>query len=145
MKRKYLNIIIELREDARIGLKEISQKLNIPISSVHAIIQNIMPRYIQKYITLIDYPHIGLHGQAHVVLKAGRGKYQDLKEFLIRCKNLNSLQSVNNGYNFMIEIVMDSQKEVYDFIDDMEKLFRIKSKIYWMLEDIKREKMVISN
>jgi len=143
MKRKYLRIIKELRDDARIGLKEISQKHDIPISSVHAIIQNIMPRFIDRYVTLIDYPELGFHGQAHVIIKAGQGRYQDLKDFLGSCRCINSFQSINNGYHFMLELMMPSQKDVHDLLEDMEKMFRIKNKIFWVLEDIKREKMEI--
>ena len=143
MKAKYRSIIRELQSHARVGLKEISLRHDIPISTVHAIIQTIMPRFIIKYITLIDYPALGYHGQASIVIKAGQGRYQDMKEFLLGCSCINSLQGVNNGYHFLVEIVMRNQKDVHDILDDLERRFKATCKIFWILEDIKREEIKI--
>lgn len=139
MDKKHLLVLNDLRVNARERLRILSEKNNIPLSTVFVIIQNNMPRYIKRYVSILDFETAGFHGISHIVIKAGNGHYRMLKEFLKGQPFLNSIQEINNGYHFFIETIFPKQKDIQNFIESIEKRFRAKTIVFPLLDDLKRE------
>ena len=117
-----------------------SNKINIPISTIYDKLKLYEGGLIKKHTALIDFSKLGFNTRANIVLKVDREKRELLKEFLVKNNNVNSLYKINNGFDFMIEGVFKNLKELEDFFEALEIKFKVKTKqVYYIIDDIKRE------
>ena len=140
MNKKDLQIIANLRQNARMPLTKMSRKTNIPVSTIFDRLRLSESRVIIKHTTLLDFSKLGFNTRANITLKVDREDKEKLKEFLIKHHLVNSLYKINNGYDFMIEGVFKQIKDMEDFLEDLEKRFKIlEKKAFYIIEDLKRE------
>ena len=137
---KDMLIVSVLRSNARETLTRMSNKINIPISTIYDKLKLYEGGLIKKHTALIDFSKLGFNTRANIVLKVDREKRELLKEFLVKNNNVNSLYKINNGFDFMIEGVFKNLKELEDFFEALEIKFKVKTKqVYYIIDDIKRE------
>ena len=68
------------------------------------------------------------------------GKREELRKYLNKHQNVNSLYKINSGYDFLIELVFKNIKELEDFMENIRDRFKIiEDNVFYILEDIKRE------
>ncbi|RMF54742.1 Lrp/AsnC family transcriptional regulator [Candidatus Woesearchaeota archaeon] len=133
-------IISILRSNAREKLTEISKKINIPVSTIYDRIKLHEGSIIKKHTTLLDFSKIGYAIRANIMLKVGKQHRETLKEYLKNNVVVNSLFKINNGFDFLIEVVLRDMKDLSDFIDSLEQRFSIdKMEEYLIIEEIKHE------
>ena len=138
--KKDLLIIANLRNNARATLTMISKRTNIPISTIYDRLKNHSGGLIKKHTTLLDFSKLGFNTRANITLKVDRKIRDDVKNFLIKHQNINSVYKINNGYDFLIEAIFKHIKDLEDFMELMEEKFKIKSKqVYYVIDEIKRE------
>lgn len=138
--KKDLLIIANLRNNARATLTMISKRTNIPISTIYDRLKNHSGGLIKKHTTLLDFSKLGFNTRANITLKVDRKIRDDVKNFLIKHQNINSVYKINNGYDFLIEAIFKHIKDLEDFMELMEERFKIKSKqVYYVIDEIKRE------
>ncbi|MFH1408459.1 MAG: Lrp/AsnC family transcriptional regulator [Nanoarchaeota archaeon] len=136
-------IILALRHNARQTLTEMSKITNIPISTLYDRIKNYQQSYVRRFTSLIDFSSLGYGTQASVTLKVKREKRDELRAYLLQHPNINTLQKVNNGYDFMFEVVFSHLKLMEEFLEHLEEQFLIKTKqVFYIIEDIAREKFM---
>ena len=74
------------------------------------------------------------------MIKVGKEIRNDIREYLLKNHNINNVYKINNGYDFMVEVVFKHIKEMEDFLENLETKFDVKSKsVYYIVEDVKRE------
>lgn len=140
MKDKDLLIMSWLRKDSRISLTEMSRKVKMPISTIYDKLKAHENSTIMKYTSLLDFSKIGFATRANVAIKVERTQRNEALEFLIKHKHVNSIYKINNGFDFMLDVVFKHIKDLEDFIELLDSKYQIKAKqIYYVIQDIKRE------
>jgi len=141
LSKKELWILTFLRKNSRLHLTKIGKRTDIPISTVHDKLKK--GKYdgvITKFTALVDFSKIGYNARAIITLKVKRDQKSELFEFLSKNENVNCLCRINNGYDFMVEMVFKGIKELEGFLDRIDNKFEIEKKeVYHVIEDVKRE------
>lgn len=145
LNKKELMIIAALRNDARLSLTRMSKQTKIPISTLHDKIRDYTGTYIRKHTAIIDFTKLGYNTRALVFLKVDRDQRNNLQNFLEGCRNVNNLSKVNNGYDFLIEVVFENIKDMEDMLESIEIKFKIIGKdTYYIVDELKRESFLSS-
>lgn len=140
MNKKDLLVLAHLRKNARLALTKISRKTAIPISTIHEKLKQFEDGLIIKHTSLLDFTKLGFNVRANIFFKANKEKRGELKESLLKNPNVNSLYKVNNGYDFMAEVIFRHLREVEEFVEGIEERFRIKAReVFYIIEELKRE------
>lgn len=143
LKDKELRIISFLRQNARMGLTEMSRKTGIPISTIYETLKANSGGLIKKITCIVDFRELGFNVRANIMLSVRRDQRDKLVEFLMRNANVNSLYRINNGYDLLVEGIFRSIGELEEFLDRIEAQFRVKGKqVFYIIEDIKREEFM---
>ena len=140
VQKKDLQIISNLRADSRQTLTNMSKKTNIPISTIYDRLKANEGSLIKRHTCLLDFNKLGFTTRAKVLLRVDRAAREELKEYLTKHRNINSLAKINNNYDFLFEAVFKQIKELEEFLEKLEEKFKIKSKqVFYIIEDVKRE------
>ncbi|MDD5086426.1 MAG: Lrp/AsnC family transcriptional regulator [Candidatus Nanoarchaeia archaeon] len=140
VEKKDLIVISYLRQNARETLTRLSKKTHIPVSTIYDKIKTNENNLIIKYTSLLDFSKIGFNTRANLMLKVKREKRDELKDYLMKHHNINSLFKVNNGFDFMVDVIFKHIKDMEDFIEILEQRFSIVDKqVHYIVDDIKRE------
>lgn len=116
---KDLAILKLLQENARITVKEISEKIHLSTTPVHERIKRMEETgIIKQYATLVDHSKVkkGLTVICYVSLKE-HGKKAGAK-FIQTIKNLNEVIecfSISGEFDFMLKVVCENMNAYYDF------------------------------
>jgi len=141
MKIKDKIILCNLRANGRDTLTEISKRTRIPVSTLHDKLKIYhKENLITKHTALLNFDKLGFNTRANVLIKVNRGNRDKLKFFLNSNPIVNSLYKINNGYNFLIEVICKEVRELEDLLEMLEKEFKVRTKqVFYVIEDIKRE------
>jgi len=140
MKNKDLLLLSNLRANARETLTKISKNTNIPISTIFDRLKHHERTIIKKHTAIIDFSKLGFSTRVTMTLKVNKDDRKEIKEFLTRNHNVNSVYKINNGYDFLLEGIFRNIKDLEDFIESLDEKFRIRSKqVFYIVEDVKRE------
>jgi Lrp/AsnC family transcriptional regulator, leucine-responsive regulatory protein len=117
--KKDLAILQLLQENARITVKEISEKIHLSTTPVHERIKRMEESgIITQYATLVNHSKVkkGLTVICYVSLKE-HGKKAGGK-FIQTIKNLNEVIecfSISGEFDFMLKVVCENMNDYYDF------------------------------
>ncbi len=139
LNNKDLEIITQLRKNARESLTRMSKKTSIPVSTIYDRLKVHENSLIKKFTSLIDFNELGFMTRVYIAIKVGSDKKDILKEHLSKHPNINSFFRINNDYDFLVEGIFKNIKQLQEFMDNLEKRFNVETKIFYIVEDIKRE------
>jgi DNA-binding Lrp family transcriptional regulator len=143
LKNKERLLLCHFRQNARVPLTTISKRTQMPVSTIFDKLRHYEKKFIKKHTTLIDFAKIGYMTRANVMLKVALDDRDFLKQHLMKHKHVNSLFKVNNGYDFLAELVFHHIKDLEDFLETIEERFKIKEKtVFYIIEDICREEFM---
>lgn len=117
--KKDLAILKLLQQNAKITVKEISEKVHLSTTPVHERIKRMEESgVIKQYATLVDYAKVkkGLMVICYVSLKQ-HGKNAGAK-FIKTIKDLNEVIecfSISGEFDFMLKVVCEDMNKYYDF------------------------------
>ena len=138
--KKELEIITELRQDARRQITQISRNTGIPISTIYDRLKQNRSGLMLKNVTLVDFAKLGFGCRVSVALRLKKKQKEEVKEFLQKCFNVNSLFKINNGYDFLIDAIFKNVKDVEEFIEEIEDKFAVAElRTYYVIDEITRE------
>lgn len=138
-----LLILSHLRSNAREQLTSLSKKTNIPISTLFNRIRSQSRSVIKKHAAIVDFHKIGFSTIATLIFKVERSQKDEFSSELEKCRFVNNLQRINNGFDYLCEAVFRNMKDLEEFLEDLEEKFRIRQKqVYYHIEDIKREEFL---
>jgi len=144
MNQKIIQLLSYLRNNSREKLTTISKKTNIPISTLFDMLNEMQGTIIKNNTILLNYEILGYHTRAHVFLKVSNNDKEKLKEHLICNNNVNSIYKINNGWDFIVETVHKSIKELDQFLENVNNNHAIEKKeIHYLIEDVKREGFIV--
>lgn len=131
-------LISHLRQNGRARLTTISKQTKIPVSTLFDMLKK--TEKITKQTCLADFSKFGYTVRATVILKTIPEHRDELKNSLLKNQNTNSLWKINNGFDYMTEMIFKNISELEYFIEDLEKKYKIVEKnIYYIIDDIARE------
>ncbi len=137
---KDILIMSHLRRNSRESLTEMSKQIKVPISTIYDKLKIHEKTTIVKYTSLIDFAKLGFNTRAHIALKVEREQREEVIEYLVRHKHVNSVFKINNGFDFMLDVIFKHVKDMEDFLDTLESRYQIKAKqVFYIITDIKRE------
>jgi DNA-binding Lrp family transcriptional regulator len=140
MNRKDMQIIAMLRQNARMPLTKMSRSIQVPVSTIFDRLKLQEGGLIRKYTSLIDFGAIGYNTRANIAFRVDRDDKDSLRDYLLKSQNINSVYRINNGYDFMVEGVFKQIIDMEDFIEQVDKKFRIQDKkAFFIIEDLKKE------
>lgn len=140
MDKRDMMILSYLRQNSRKTLTKLSRLTQIPVSTIFDKLKDIEGLVITKHTTLLDFNKLGFTVRANLFIEVKKDKKADLGNYLIKHQNVNNLHKINNGYDFLAEVVFKSINELEMFKDSLEDKFGVKNvDIYYIIEDIKRE------
>ena len=138
--KKDLVVMSYLRQNARMKLTKMSRLARMPVSTIFDRMRFHEGELIKRHICLLDFAKLGYHTRANVMLKVLKKDKDHLKENLLKSHNVNSVYKINNGFDFLAEVVFRNIHEMDDFLDALEGKFEIKNKVvHYIIDDIKRE------
>ncbi len=144
MNSKKIQLILELRNNSREKLTSISKRTNIPISTLFDLLKELNEEVIKKNTIILDYSKLGFHTKALVFLKVNKVNKEKLRNHLNINPNVNTLHKVNHNWNFIIETIHKSIKELDTFLEKLEEEYNIEDKqIHYLVDEVKREGFVV--
>jgi Lrp/AsnC family leucine-responsive transcriptional regulator len=141
VKKKDLLMLCFLRRDARIKLTELSRATRIPVSTLFDRLRFLESAgIIRKHAALIRFEDFGFSARALVLLSAKKSSRERLLEVLSKSREANSLFRVNNGWQFLAEVVCPGIREVEEFLQGLEGKAEVSGKrVFYVVEELKRE------
>ncbi|MFC1732290.1 Lrp/AsnC family transcriptional regulator [candidate division KSB1 bacterium] len=143
MNKRDLLIISHLRKDARKNLTSMSRETGIPVSTIFDRIRVNEGGIIKKHVAIVDFTKLGYTTRANLMLKIKKEQREELKIYLSKQENINSVYKINNNYDFLIEGIFTGIKELESFLEKTDDRFDIESKeIYYIVDEIKKEEFM---
>ena len=141
--KKDIQIITELRKNARESITAMAKRTGIPISTIFDRMKQHQGSIIMKHTCLLNFGELGYAARAKVTLKVDRGAREGLKNYLKTHPNVNSLYKINSGYDFMFELIFANIKDLEEFMECLEEKYPIAERnVYYVIDDIKREEFM---
>ena len=133
-------LLAHLRRNARIKLTAISRETDMPVSTIFEKINGPLRGYVQRYTCLLNNNEVGFNSRATIILKVDKEQKSEIGQHLERHQNVNSLYRINNGYDFMLDVIFKQMMDLEEFIEQLERKFRIKHKeVYFIISEVKQE------
>ncbi len=143
MKKQDLMVLSALRQNARVSLTKMSRTTKVPVSTIYDKLKQYERSVIKKHTALIDFTQLGYNTRANVLIKVGKDQREQLLEHFDKCSNINSVYKINNGYDYLVELVFVHIKDLEDFMENLGAQFSIlKQETYYVIDDIKREEFM---
>jgi DNA-binding Lrp family transcriptional regulator len=139
MTPKELQLLFELRQNAREKLTAISKKTNIPISTLFDMLKEMTGTTIIKSTVLINFEELGYSVRTQIVMKAlHNGK---LEKHLSCNRSVNNILKTTDG--FIVETVHRNMKELNAFLEKLRELDVGETQVHYLVDEVKREGFVV--
>ena len=143
LKEKERLLLSHFRRNARESLTSISRETRMPVSTIFDKLKHYERQFIRKHTTLVDFSKLGYLTRADVLLKVAVEHREPLKAYLLKHESVNSLFKINNGYDFLAEMVFRHLKDLEDFLEQLEQRYKVMEKaVFYVIEEICREEFM---
>ena len=144
MKNKDLEVLAHLRQNSRISLTSLSKKSGVPVSTLFDKLKSATP-FIKKFTVLVNFLPLGFGTRAMIVVKVKKSSREEAISFLTAHKQVNSAFKVNNGFDYILDVVFRDMKSLEEFIEALEEKKLIeKYYVYYILDTLKQEEFLSS-
>lgn len=138
--KKELVIMSMLRQNSRETLTKMSRLSQIPVSTIYDKIKMHENGIILRHTCILDFAKLGFNTRANICLKVNKENRDELRDYLLKNQNINSVYKINNGFDYLIEAVFKHIKELEDFLELLDEKFKLKGRqVFYIIDDIKRE------
>jgi DNA-binding Lrp family transcriptional regulator len=137
-------ILSSLRKNARMKLTEMSKLTRIPVSTLFDKVTAYEGSAVRRFTALVRFESLGYQARALVTLSLrNKNDREELQRLLEKHDNVNSLYKINNGWDFLVEVVFHNMKEVEDFVSDLEEKVRVKNKkVFYVIDEVFKEEFL---
>lgn len=140
MDRKEAMIISSLRQNAREKLTSLSRKTGTPVSTIYERIKHQEQNIIKKFTALLNFNSLGYSCRANICILARKETKEQLGTYLMKHQNVNSLYRINNGFDFLLEVIFRDIRELENFLETIDEKFKMKEKqVHYIIDDLVRE------
>ena len=142
---KEMLILSTLRQNSRASLTDISKQTKIPVSTIYDKLKSYNGGIVKKFTSILDFQDIGYGAKAFLLIKLSKERSEELKDHLTKNKSVNNLLKINNGYNFLVEVIFKTIPELENYVEKLESEFNLVEKqVFYIINDIKREDFLSS-
>lgn len=134
-----MKILSQFRKNARENLTSASKKIQVPISTIYDRLRKYEGSIIRKHTSLIDFGALGFGLKVQMVVKVAPKDRESLSVFLKTHPRVNSLYTISNGFDFMVEIILRNLLEVAKFNRGLDRFAIVDRHEFYVVEDIKKE------
>lgn len=143
LNHKEKQLVIELRRSRSQNIMELSRKINMPKSTVYDMLHRLEEKAVIDGRIHLDFEKIGFPIRIFLIIKTETEHKDTLKKYLLEQKHVNNIFTINRASSFHVESIFKNQKEVEDFLEDLEqKNSLIQLSVYTILEHIERERFL---
>jgi len=146
MNDKEKKLIVELRKNSRQRINKIATLHNFPVSTMADILKRLQKKKLFHHTTKIKFEKLGFPLNIKIALKTILQERPSLEEYLQKSPNLNNLYKINDGYDYMAELVFRNHGYFQDFLEDLElKNTIIQKQVFHITRTIQEEKFLTSH
>lgn len=143
MNKKDLIVLAALRQNARTSLTKMSRSTRIPVSTIYDKLKQYERTLIKKHTAILDFAKLGYNTRANILVKVERDQREGVQEYLMECRNVNSVYKINNGFDYLIELIFVHIKDLEDFMESLSSQFKIlNQETYYVIDDLKKEEFL---
>lgn len=140
MNNREMLMLSLLRKNAREKLKNMSRMTTMPVSTIYEKMKLYESGLIRKHTTLLDFTKLGYGVRATILIKAEPALREELVKYLMSCKSVNTFFTINNGFDFFVELISREVGEVECFLSKLEGTFQVQQKqVHYITAELKRE------
>ena len=133
-------LLAHLRKNARATLTDISRETDVPVSTIFERLKGPLGKYIKRYTCILDNSQTGFTARATMIIRVDKEQKTEIGLFLQRHQNVNSLYRINNGYDFLADVIFRHMIELEEFIEMLETKFKVKHReVYFIIDEVKQE------
>jgi DNA-binding Lrp family transcriptional regulator len=133
-----------VRKNARKSLTEISRELDLPLTTIHDMVNRLESKnIIRGYTIVVNFFKTNFKIRAAMILKA-KDK-EGLLRFLSAHPNVNTILKVANNYDFMVEVLFKDLLEYERFKEEISHFDTVEKNEIHILETKKYEESVPGN
>ena len=138
--RKDILLCSRLRENARETLTRMSRKTGIPVSTLYDRMQAHKGGLIKGFTSILDFSMLGFGVRANLLIKANFYHRDEIRSFLEGAYCANTVQALNNAFDFLADCVFSSIDELERFKQRLHEAGKIERlEVLLVVEDIKKE------
>ncbi|MCJ1655309.1 Lrp/AsnC family transcriptional regulator [Staphylococcus sp. NRL 16/872] len=117
-----INLLNILKENSKLSLSELSQKVNLSVPSTRERIHKLIDSGIIKNYTInIDYSLLGYDIEAIIELTIKNNLYKDFKNYISEQENVAFCYRISGDSCFMFKARFKDMKKAENFIDSLQK------------------------
>ena len=140
---KEKQLIVNLRKNSRVNIKRVAKECHYPTSTMYGLLHRLEGKNILSYEGKVSFEDIGYPLQVFIIAKTTSEKRNELKNYLVENKNVNSLHIINHRSDFHLECIFSHQREAEEFLENMkEKNTLTEIKIYTVIENIHSDRFL---
>lgn len=145
--KKDLLCLQELRKHGRMGLTELGKLFNIPISTLHERLKSYRQLgVIKRYTALLDFHLLGYSIRAYMLIVADKHQKEQLRLHLLHSPSINTLMKINHDYDFLVEAVFQTMRDVDIFREQLIHKHGAKNiELHYVIEELKQEGFMTEN
>ena len=118
MDETYEKILSSLVENSRMPISKISQKTNIPDSTISNRIKKLEKNgVIEKYTTILDPEKVGINVSAIIIIQTETEKHENVEKELPKLKEVTDVYTVSGEYDILIKLWAHTLDELNDIIN----------------------------
>ena len=111
-------ILSALVENSRMPISKISQKTNIPDSTISNRIKKLEKNgVIEKYTTILDPEKDGINVSAIIIIQTETEKHENVEKELPKLKEVTDVYTVSGEYDILIKLWAHTLDELNDIIN----------------------------
>lgn len=135
-----IEIISNLRQDARMTLTKMAKQTGTPISTVYERLKLFRENGLVKPTALVDFSKLGFTSRIMVAIKVDKDIRTHVEEFLVKHLQVNTVSRINNGFTFMFDAMFLDMQEAEEFVEELEQKFKIgKKMLFYVIGEVTRE------
>ena len=143
LKEKEKKLIVALRKNGRKKIKKFANEKNIPVSTMFDVLKRLEKKKIIQHSSSLAFEEIGFPFRIFVTVRTMPQVREDLKEYLLNSKNVNTIHEIDTGFDFHFEAVFKNPKNARDFMTDFEeKNSLIEIRTYNIIANVCKEKFL---
>lgn len=128
--QKILNL---LRKNSRTSIAEISKQIAIPAATAYSSFHRLEPKYVKKFVPILDFPKLGYNMRAAFFIKTNSIKNIDTDP-------VNSITKLQGKHNIMLECIFRNNEEAIKYAESLKKY---KPKTYHLVEEVCAEEFLL--
>ncbi len=144
LSEKERKLVAALRKESGVSIAKLAKKFGIPKSTLFDLRKRLEQDKMIQNKSMVSFEKIGFPVRMFVAIKTSPNDRSSLTRYLSEKPNVNSLYIVNSGFDIHFEALFRNQKENMEFMEDIEKMFKIyQAHEFNVIEIVKHEKFLI--